>query len=197
LPGGATRRIIAAMGDGHDVIARAALALAREAVERYVLAGLVATPPPSVPPALGEARGVFVTLRVHGRLRGCIGTLAPSRPDVAHEIVACGIAAAVRDPRFPPVRPDELADLEYEVDILDDLERAGGVADLDPRVYGVVVDGAAGQRGVLLPGIDGVDDAAHQVRIACEKAGLAPDAPVALSRFVVRRFRDRSGPAAG
>ncbi len=176
------------MGDAADAAGRAALAIAREAVERYVRTGLVAEPPPDLPPALREARGVFVTLRARGHLRGCIGTLAPARSDVAHEIIACGIAAAVRDPRFLPLRAEELPELEYAVDVLGDLEAVRGLEDLDPKTYGVVVE-ATGQRGVLLPDLEGVEDAAHQVRIARAKAGLPPDAPVALYRFRVRRFR--------
>jgi AmmeMemoRadiSam system protein A len=197
LPGGATRAHDPGVGSGHDDVARRALALAREAVEQYVHAGVVTFPPPDLPPMLGESRGVFVTLRIGARLRGCIGVLAPSRADLAHDIIGCAIAAAVRDPRFAPVRRDELGELDYEVDVLGDLEPASGIDDLDPRVYGVVVEGAAGERGVLLPGIDGVDDAGQQVRIAREKAGLSPDAPVTLSRFVVRRFRVSPAPVAG
>jgi AmmeMemoRadiSam system protein A len=174
-----------------DSTRRAALALARAAVERFVLEGRRAEPPPDVPPELREPRGVFVTLRTSGRLRGCIGTLAPACAAVAQEIIACGIAAAARDPRFPPVRAEELAALEYEVDIITDLEPVAGVADLDPGTYGVVVE-AAGRRGVLLPDLEGVHDAPHQVRVARAKAGLPPEAPVSLYRFRVRRFRERS-----
>jgi AmmeMemoRadiSam system protein A len=172
-----------------DDVGHAALALAREAVERFVRAGVVATPPSGLPPPLGEPAGVFVTLRLDGQLRGCIGVLPPTEDATAREIVSCAIAAAARDPRFRPVRPEELARLEYEVDLVGALEPAAGLDDLDPQVYGVVVE-SDGHRGVLLPGLEGVEDAAHQVRIARAKAGLSPDAPVRLSRFQVRRFRE-------
>jgi AmmeMemoRadiSam system protein A len=170
-------------------VGHAALALAREAVERFVRTGTVADPPPGLPPVLGEPGGVFVTLRFDGQLRGCIGILPPTREEAALGIVSCAIAAAARDPRFRPVRPEELASLEYEVDLLEALEPAAGIEDLDPRIYGVVVE-SDGRRGVLLPDLDGVDEAAHQVRIARAKAGLPRDAPVTLSRFRVRRFRE-------
>jgi AmmeMemoRadiSam system protein A len=178
-------------GEG-EAVGRAVLVLAREAVERFVRSGTVGDPPPGLPRALGEPRAVFVTLRQAGRLRGCIGVLAPTRDAMAPEIVSCAIAAAARDPRFRPVRSDELASLDYEVDLLDPLEPAGGLADLDPRIYGVVVE-SEGRRGVLLPGLDGVDDAAEQVRIARTKAGLPPGAALTLQRFRVRRFRDDRG----
>ncbi|HEV8307935.1 MAG TPA: AmmeMemoRadiSam system protein A [Methylomirabilota bacterium] len=177
------------MGDGTDDPGRTALALARAAVERYVQTGLPAEPPPDLPSELRQAHGVFVTIRVRGELRGCVGTLAPSRPDVAREIIAAATAAATRDPRFPPVRPGELTDLSYEVDIVGALEAVRGLESLDPKVYGVLVEGS-GHRGVLLPGLDGVKDAGHQVRLARAKAGIPETATVQLSRFVVRRFRD-------
>ncbi len=175
------------VGESLDAPSRVALAIAREAVERYVRGGLVVQPPPDLPEDLRQPSGVFVTLRAYGRLRGCVGTLAPARADIAREIVACAIAAASTDPRFPPVRPDELADLHYEVDVVEPLEAVKGPDDLDPKVYGVLVEGE-GRRGVLLPDLDGVDSVERQVEIAHSKAGLAADALVALSRFRVRRF---------
>jgi AmmeMemoRadiSam system protein A len=191
------RRHHPAVGADAEPTGPAALALAREAVERYVRTGLVAEAPPGLPSELREPRAVFVTLRIRGVLRGCIGTLAPGQADAAGEIVSCAIAAAARDPRFPAVRPDELAELEYEVDLVGTLELVGDVEDLDPATYGVVVEGFAGRRGVLLPAIDGVTDAIHQVRIARGKAGLSPAASVSLSRFRVRRFRETAAPETG
>jgi AmmeMemoRadiSam system protein A len=172
-----------------DAAGRAALALAREAVERYVQRGVVADPPPDLPPELRQPSGVFVTLRTGGRLRGCIGTLAPTRVGIAHEIVACAIAAATADPRFPSIGPAELGALDYEVDIVEPIEAVKDLTDLDPQVYGVVVEGE-GQRGVLLPDLIGVEMAAQQVAIARSKAGLAAGATIQLYRFRVRRFRE-------
>lgn len=177
------------MGESLDATGRAALALARDAVERYVRTALVAEPPAGLPRDLRQPAGVFVTLRTRGRLRGCVGTLAPARADIAREIVACAIAAAATDPRFPPVRPHELPHLAYEVDVVDPLEAVSSLADLDPRTYGVLVE-AGGRRGVLLPDLDGVDTAERQVEIARAKAGLPAGSAVQLYRFQVRRFRE-------
>jgi AmmeMemoRadiSam system protein A len=172
-----------------DPTGRAALALAREAVERYIRTGSVPDPPPDVLPELRQPAGAFVTLRVRGRLRGCVGTVTPARADVAREIVASAVAAACTDPRFPAVRADELAALEYEVDIVEGLESAKDPTELEPRLYGVLVE-AEGRRGVLLPDLPGVDTAEQQVAIAVSKAGLPPEARVQLHRFRVRRFRE-------
>ena len=177
------------MSESLDAVGGAALALAREAVEHYVRTALVAEPPGHLPPDLRRPAGVFVTLRVGGRLRGCVGTLAPGRADIAREIVACAIAAASTDPRFSPVRPHELADLAYEVNVVEPLETVGGLADLDPRTYGVLVEGE-GRRGVLLPDLDGIDTAERQVEIARAKAGLPAGTTLQLYRFRVRRFRE-------
>ena len=187
MPGSPGGRIIlgVAAPPPADDIGRAALALARAAVERYVRTGLVGEPPDP----LGGPGGAFVTLRLGGRLRGCVGTLAPTRPDIAREIVASAIAAASTDPRFSPVRADELAALDYEVDVVGAVETVEGLDDLDPRRYGVLVE-ADGRRGVLLPDLVGVETAAQQVDIARGKAGLAPGVAARLSRFTVRRYRE-------
>jgi AmmeMemoRadiSam system protein A len=185
------------VGESLDAHARLALALARDAVERYVRSGLVAGRPHDLPEALGRPSGVFVTLRVRGRLRGCVGTLAPARPDAAREIVACAIAAASTEPRFPPVRPDELAELRYEVDVVGILEDVADPGDLDPKIFGVLVE-AEGRRGVLLPDLDGVETVERQLEIARAKAGLPAGAAVRLYRFRVRRFVESHGiPEAG
>lgn len=166
-----------------------ALWLARQAVEHYVRHQDLLTPPPDPPPLLKDPGAAFVTLRLGTALRGCIGTLGPTKPTLAHEIIANAVAAASSDPRFPPVAPSELAVLLYEVDILGALEPIPGEGHLDPEQYGVVVQ-AGEQRGVLLPAIEGVTSARQQVTIARAKALIRPDQAVTLYRFTVTRFRE-------
>jgi AmmeMemoRadiSam system protein A len=113
-----------------------------------------------------------VSLKVDGALRGCIGTIAPTWPSLAEEICANAISAAARDPRFDPVRPDELGDLVYDVDVLGEPELVAGIDELDPRRYGVIVSCADGRRGLLLPDLDGVDTVEEQVEIAARKGGI-------------------------
>ncbi|MGH7318004.1 MAG: AmmeMemoRadiSam system protein A [Candidatus Rokuibacteriota bacterium] len=175
------------MPDPDSDVAHLALALARQAVERYVRTGLLADLPAEPPSAFREASGAFVTLRLRGELRGCIGTLGPTRSDLAREIVASAVAAAVRDPRFPPVTAVELPALVYEVNVVGSVEAIETPGDLDPKTYGVVVE-AQGRRGVLLPDLEGVDTVVQQVAIARRKAGLPDEAPITLYRFQVRRY---------
>ncbi|HKP11272.1 MAG TPA: AMMECR1 domain-containing protein, partial [Blastocatellia bacterium] len=115
--------------------------LARLAVEAFVRDGDRIEPPQQVEGTPAERAGVFVTLRtIDGALRGCIGTIEPTTADIAHEIIQSAISAATRDPRFPPVSPGELANLTYGVDVLSPPESVGGVEDLDPAQYGVIIE---------------------------------------------------------
>ncbi len=163
--------------------------LAKDAVERHARGEQAA--PLRDEDLPGETRGqagVFVCIKVRGRLRGCIGTFQPCEPDMARETVRNAVSAASSDPRFPPVRSEELPDLEYTVDVLTPPEPAAGLADLDPKRYGVIVQ-AGGRRGLLLPDLEGVDTPEQQVAIARQKAGIAADAAVEIFRFEVKRYR--------
>ena len=133
------------------------------------------------------AAGTFVSLHRHGHLRGCIGTIAPMQPNVAQEIIGNAISAASRDPRFLPVTPDELADLEISVDVLDEPETIASIDDLDVKEYGVIVERGL-RRGLLLPNLEGVDTPQEQVAIALSKAGIQPRERYAMQRFRVTRY---------
>ncbi len=168
--------------------------LARDVVEAYVRTGQRLKPHLVDDPYLNQRAGCFVSLKtLTGELRGCIGTIEPAEQTLAEEIVSNAIGSATRDPRFPPVADAELADLLYSVDVLSPAEPAR-FEDLDPRVYGVIVEDASGlQRGLLLPDIEGVDTAEQQVQIAARKAGIRFGSPLTLFRFRVERFREQRG----
>ena len=134
-----------------------------------------------------DRAGVFVSLKVRGGLRGCIGTFEPCERDIANEVIRNAISAATCDPRFSPVRPAELESLEYSVDVLTAPEQVNSLADLDPKRYGIIVK-AGGRRGLLLPDLEGVDTVEEQVGIAMQKAGIPPGTPVTLFRFEVKRY---------
>ena len=161
--------------------------LAKEAVESYVRHGKVLRPE-ELDREMKVRAGVFVSLKKHGELRGCIGTFMPSRSSVAEEIVANAISSAMEDPRFLPVEPPELDDLEYSVDVLTEPEPVASMKELDPKKYGVIVE-CGFRRGLLLPDLEGVDSVEEQIDICRAKAGIGADEPVKLYRFQVRRYR--------
>ena len=171
------------------------VSLARLALESYVLSGGIPVRVNDLPDgrSLSEElrtrrAGCFVSLKKDGELRGCIGTIAPTRASLAEEICANAVSAGHYDRRFEPVEADELNDLVYDVDVLGEPEPVASEAELDPRVYGVIVSTADGRRGLLLPDLDGVDSVEEQVSIAAQKGGIdlfGDD--YRLERFVVER----------
>jgi len=163
--------------------------MAMETVRAFVTQGMVPDPPDPPPEGFARRAGAFVTLRKRGRLRGCIGTPEPTRRNLAEEIVHNAVSSASRDPRFPPVRPDELDELECSVDVLSPPERISGEDELDPSRYGVII--RKGYRsGLLLPDLEGIDTVRDQLRIVRQKAGIGPEEKgVELYRFVVERHR--------
>ncbi len=160
-------------------------------VGAYVSGGR-APEPPADPFYEGRA-ACFVTLKKHGDLRGCIGTLEPAETSLGREIARNASSSAMRDPRFPPVTSDELEALTCSVDVLGPSEPCA-LGDLDPQVYGVIVE-AGFRRGVLLPALAGVDTVEAQVDIARQKAGIAADQPFDVRRFQVMRYRQGDAPA--
>jgi AmmeMemoRadiSam system protein A/AmmeMemoRadiSam system protein B len=162
-------------------------ALARLAVETFIREGLQLKTP-----ALKTGRAAcFVSIKtLAGDLRGCIGTIEPIKESLEEELIANAVNAATRDPRFPPVSPAELANLRYSVDVLSEPETAR-FEELDPKIYGVIVEDENGtRRGLLLPDIEGVETVEQQVEIATRKAGIKPGAPLKLFRFRAERFRE-------
>ena len=162
--------------------------LAKEAVETYVKEGEVLKPPDELTPEMRERAGVFVSIHKLGELRGCIGTFEPQRENVAEEIITNAISSATRDPRFSPVAPAELKDLEYSVDVLTTPELVADESQLDPKKYGVIVE-CGYRKGLLLPDLEGVDTVDYQIDICRQKGGIAPDEPVKLYRFEVKRYK--------
>ncbi|MBA3805345.1 MAG: AmmeMemoRadiSam system protein A [Acidobacteria bacterium] len=165
-------------------------ALARRAVETFIRAGRILEAPVET---FDERAACFVSIKtVEGELRGCIGTIEPVKETLAEELIANAINAATRDPRFPPIAPDELPRLRYSVDVLSTPEPAV-FEELDPATYGVIVEDAKGmRRGLLLPDLKGIDSASQQVEIAARKAGIAPGTSLRFSRFRVERFREEA-----
>ncbi len=161
--------------------------LAKKAVEEYISRRKVIPGPEVLTAEMKEKAGVFICLKKHGQLRGCIGTFMPCRENVAEEIIRNAICAATEDPRFSLVSKEELPHLTYTVDVLSSPEKIADKKDLDPGRYGVIVS-RGGLKGLLLPDLEGVETAEEQIRIAKMKAGIGPDEDVDLFRFEVRRY---------
>ena len=172
----------------------ALLGVARAAV---VAAARVEPAPPlpaDLPARLQRPAGAFVTLDdARGRLRGCVGNVTPEG-SLASLVARVAIAAATRDPRFPPLRDDELAGLRIEISILSPVRRVTA-AEIDPAIHGVCLEHGR-RRAVLLPQVaveHGWDRETLLLHL-CEKADLAPDAwrdPAAtLFSFTVETIAD-------
>ncbi|MGI5083572.1 AmmeMemoRadiSam system protein A [Treponema putidum] len=130
--------------------------------------------------------GVFVCLKKKGELRGCIGTILPTKGRISEEIIKNAVSAALNDPRFPSVELSEMNEIVCSVDILSKPEEISSIADLDVKRFGVIV--SFGHRtGLLLPNLEGIDSAGMQLVIALQKGGISPEEPYRMYRFEVIR----------
>lgn len=159
---------------------------ARMVLEEYVREGKRPLLPDDMRDLEGGRAGAFVSLKKKGQLRGCIGTIAATRPNLAEEIAANAINAGTQDYRFEPLEVQELDQLVYSVDILGRPEPATR-DQLDPKNYGVIVS-SGGKRGLLLPDLEGVDTVDKQLQIALQKAGISNREPYSIERFKVTRY---------
>ncbi|HOS31011.1 MAG TPA: AmmeMemoRadiSam system protein A [Treponemataceae bacterium] len=163
------------------------VSLARQSLEYFVTHGSVMEIPEHIDAELsGQKAGVFVSLKKHGKLRGCIGTISPVHESTAAEIIHNAVSSASLDHRFNPVTKEELIDLVYSVDVLGPIEKIDGEDELDPKQYGVIVS-CGMKRGLLLPNLEGVDTVEQQIDIARRKAGISPVEKTRLERFEVIR----------
>lgn len=135
-----------------------------------------------------QKRGVFVSLKKHGELRGCIGTIFPVTDCMAEEIIRNAVEAGIYDPRFREVEEEELLDIDFSVDVLTEPALCTR-KDLDPKQYGVIVR-YKGRSGLLLPDLEGVDTVEEQLAIALKKAGIDPDEPYTIEKFSVIRHKE-------
>ena len=165
-------------------------------------------------PWLNEPGASFVTFNEHGDLRGCIGTLEAYRP-LGRDVAEHAVDAAARDPRFPPVTPDEYPSLDIEVSVLSEPEPimvvpAGGAAHpvrsrveleraLHPDEDGLVIEDRSGRyRATFLPQVwEDLPDPHRFVAHLLVKAGLPAstdwhDGEIRCSRYTVTAYRGRA-----
>lgn len=166
--------------------------LARDTIESYIRDGikpsLISGKYDDIPDEMRKRKaGVFVSIHKEGRLRGCIGTISSVYSCIGQEIIENAVAASTRDPRFNPIKTDELPALEINVDVLSDAEDISSKNELDVKKYGVIVTKGS-KRGLLLPNLDGVDTVDEQIAIALRKAGIGEDEEgYSMQRFEVVR----------
>jgi AmmeMemoRadiSam system protein A len=140
-----------------------------------------------------QSTGVFVTLRKRGRLRGCIGQVGTGQP-LEQVIAHCAKAAALEDPRFNPVRPEELLEIEIEISALSPLEEITAER-IEAGRHGVMVSRGS-QRGLLLPQVatEMRWTARRLLEETCVKAGLDPNAwrepETKIQGFTAEVFRE-------
>lgn len=163
--------------------------LAKKTIAEYVKNRKKLPEPENISSEMAQKAGVFVSLKKHGQLRGCIGTFMPVCENIYQEIIRNAIAAATEDPRFQPVSADELTEITCSVDVLSEPERVTDISELDPRKYGIIVSKGY-RKGLLLPDLEGVDSVDEQLRITKMKAGINPaDDDVEIFRFTVSRYK--------
>ncbi len=144
-----------------------------------------------IPLLLLKKESCFVTLKLPGnKLRGCIGTLEPVYENLFKEIIKNAVSSAFRDYRFTPLTKSEFLEVKISVEVLSPLEKIDNIELLNPEIYGAVISDKFGRRGVLLPGIEGIDTVEDQIRIIKKKAGITQESNFGLDffRFKTEKF---------
>jgi AmmeMemoRadiSam system protein A len=155
---------------------RTLLSIARRSIEDALDGRRHELDPASLDECLTRPAGAFVTLHAkNGRLRGCIGSIEAVSP-LCQVISSNAVNAAVRDPRFSPVRRDEIEGLHIEISVISPVVRVTDVAEIEVGRDGLIVRRGI-WRGLLLPQVatDYGWDRETFLRQTCMKAGLPPD----------------------
>lgn len=134
------------------------------------------TPTPREEQVLNERAGCFVTIKINKQLRGCIGNFQSRKP-LFQEVAEMAVAAAIQDPRFPPLSPEETEQIQLEITVLSPLEKISGPEDIVIGEHGLYLE-QGGHRGVLLPQVatDYNWNATTFLSQTCIKAGLDENA---------------------
>ncbi|MBV8518311.1 MAG: AmmeMemoRadiSam system protein A [Acidobacteria bacterium] len=155
---------------------RQLLRIARDTITAALEGQRYAVDLASVDEDLQRPAGAFVTLEKHGDLRGCIGSIEPVAP-LAQAVSSSAMSAAFRDPRFRPVRADELPQLDIEISVMGPIERVNDVNTIEVGRDGLILSRGS-RAGLLLPQVatEYGWDRDTFLRQTCLKAGLPPDA---------------------
>jgi len=177
---------------------RELLRIARATLREYLRSGRIPPGKPHRESMLAEA-GAFVSLHSKGgELRGCIGHLGESKP-LYKVIQEMAVAAASRDPRFPPLEPEDLDDTEVEISVLGAAEQVRDPSGITIGEHGLLIERDA-HRGLLLPQVATEHDldATGFLEAVCRKAQLPTDAwrspETTVQRFTAQVFSDQTHP---
>jgi uncharacterized protein len=153
---------------------RAMLALARAAIVS-ALEDRPLSQPASEPSCFSLRQGLFVTLEVYGKLRGCIGVIE-AQGQLRESIIHCAQSAALHDPRFPPLRAEELPGLQIEISVLSEVFPIA-LQQIQIGKHGLLV-ATENHRGLLLPQVATEHKLSREefLEETCHKAGLPRDA---------------------
>lgn len=163
------------------------VSLARKTMEEYIRSGHMPEVLEELPEELRHKKaGAFVSIKEGGKLRGCIGTIEPVKDSLAEEIMYNAVNAALHDPRFAPIKKEELKRLEIIVDVTGLPEEIESTDMLDIHRYGVIVTKGR-KKGFLLPNQNGLETVEQQIEIARKNAGVKPKDKVKIERFEVIR----------
>lgn len=162
--------------------------LAKNTIDSYIKTNNIIEIPSNIDDELLlNKAGVFVSIHKFGILRGCIGTIIPTRENIATEIIYNAISASTKDLRFNPIEIEELPYLDINVDVLGKIEDIESREELNPKIYGVIVY-TNYKRGLLLPNIEGIDTVDKQIEIAKRKGNITCE-NYKLQRFKVIRHK--------
>jgi len=184
-PGLAAGKAYDALKKSGKALEKMVLSLARVSLETYLRTGKRPLITFKVPPPLQSQGGAFVTLIKDGKSVGCMGTLTPTQPTVALEIMRSAILAATQDRRHPCVRLSDLGGIRILVSIPGPLTRVASESQLSPMKLGLLVKRGS-RSALLLPGE--AKTAKYQVEECRRKAGLPPDGATEMYTFPTVAF---------
>ncbi len=172
------------------------LRLARQSLEAAVSGDRMEEPDVAVGP-LRERRGAFVSLHRESRLRGCVGFARPVKA-LYKTVIEAAAAAALKDTRFDPVRPEEISAMEVEISVLSSSQKVS-LEEIQVGVHGLVVS-LERTHGLLLPQVAVSANWSPQqfLEETCHKAGLSRDAwqhGATIEAFTAEVFSESSLPA--
>lgn len=171
------------------------LSIARDAIA-CELAGETRSTRPDLPPTLTRMGAAFVTLHLHGELRGCIGSIIAVEP-LDRAVASAAVSAAFRDPRFAPLTAAEFAEIGIDISVISPMVRVDDVSEIEVGRDGLMVTFGS-RRGLLLPQVATEYGWDRQTFLeqTCRKAGLAQsawrDPGCRIEKFTAQVFSSKS-----